>query len=267
MPFNDSAETDLHLAFAQIPAHLVGIGVRVVDQLVVDGRHVIVDDGDAILHLAGRITVLGQLVALVDQLCLQRRLIGEHIVEVPLGDANDDLAGHARIVRLTAETAMRHLLHLESVFITSPSSPSFHYHSGALANVLTGLQRRLVSVHVVVDGVNVSVDNLLARIRRRLSFEHRQSVAFHQQLRLQGRLVIDGVVEVMTGNVDDDLASTARIRWRSRLLNNKVGMCERRERYCVTAREPTTAAAMTATHRKAFMVNKSPFGGLVQTEL
>lgn len=81
------------------------IGVWIVGELGVDGVDVRVDDVDAALHFAGGEAVLGQLIALVDQLHLQRRLVREHIVEVTLGDADDNLAGTARIVRRLATLA------------------------------------------------------------------------------------------------------------------------------------------------------------------
>jgi len=139
----------LHRALTEILADFVRIGIRVVGELGVDGVDVRVDDVDAALHFAGGEAVLGQLIALVDQLHLQRRLVREHIVEVTFGDADDDLAGTARVVRRLA-TLARHSWGSRRI--------------RALMNVGASLHGGFIRVHIVEDGVNVCVDDLCAMV-------------------------------------------------------------------------------------------------------
>jgi hypothetical protein len=82
------------------------------------------------------------------------------------------------------------------------------YH-GALLNVLAGLAGSLVRAHVSEDLSNVLVDDLCAVSRCGLAFDLSQMLALDQQLCQERRLVGDVVVEVVTGDVDDNFASAA----------------------------------------------------------
>ena len=81
----------------------------------------------------------------------------------------------------------------------------------ALLDILAGLSSGLVRAHVSEDLSNVLVDDLSAMVGCGLAFDLCQMLALDQELCLKRVLVGDVVVEVMTGDVDDNFASTAWI--------------------------------------------------------
>ncbi len=81
--------------------------------------------------------------------------------------------------------------------------------SRALLDVSTRLTGRFLSAHVREDLSNVVVDDHCAVIGGGLALNHSKVLALNQQLSLERSLVIDVVVEVEAGDVDDDLACAA----------------------------------------------------------
>jgi hypothetical protein len=96
-------------ALFQIGADLLRVGGRVVHQLVVDGGHVSINECNAALNFGIGETVLGQIAALEVELGLERALVGEVVVEVALGDSNNDFASAARGVHSLAFLASEDL--------------------------------------------------------------------------------------------------------------------------------------------------------------
>jgi len=87
-----------HCALLQIGANLARTGGRVVHQLGIDGGHVSIDECNAALNFGIGETVLGQIATLHVQLSLERALVGEVVVEVALGDSDQDFTCAASVM-------------------------------------------------------------------------------------------------------------------------------------------------------------------------
>jgi len=79
----------------------------------------------------------------------------------------------------------------------------------ALLAVDASLTRRFISAHVSEDDINVGVDDRLALGDGAVAFKDTQAIALPQELCQEVWLVVDVVVEVATGKIEDDLTQTA----------------------------------------------------------
>jgi len=85
-------------ARSKILADFMRISVGVVLQLREDGDYIVVDDLDAASDFLCREAVHRQVLALKLKLRLERVLVGDVVVEMALGDSDDNFAGTAGVV-------------------------------------------------------------------------------------------------------------------------------------------------------------------------